>query len=109
MYKIRLTKKGGNVLMTRCFSDESYAQYLFDQWGFGTNPDVEQVELIDGDFDFVIGTKYNMAIKKHYTVTCKGTTHSYFDLAAALDDKFNLECFFGANEVQFKTVNGEEV
>ena len=108
MYKIRLTKKGGNVLMTRCFSDEAYAQYLFDQWGFGTNPDVEQVELIDGDFDFVIGIKYNMAIKKHYTVTCKGTTHVYFDLAEALDDKLNLECFFGVKEVQFKTHNGAE-
>lgn len=108
MYKIRLTKKGGNVLMTRCFSDEAYAQYLFDQWGFGTNPDVEQVDLIDGDFDFVIGTKYNMAIKKHYTVTCKGTTHVYFDLAEALDDKLNLECFFGVKEVQLKTINGAE-
>lgn len=109
MYKIRLTLKGGNTLMTRCYSDESYAQYLFDQWGFGTNPNVEQVELIDGDFDFVLGTKYNMAIKKHYTVTCKGTTHCYFDLAEALDDKLNLECFFGVGAVQFKTVNGEEV
>ena len=108
MYKIRLTKKGGNVLMTRCFSDEAYAQYLFDQWGFGTNPDVEQVELIDGDFDFVLGTKYNMAIKKHYTVTCKGTTHTYFDLAEALDDKLNLEYFFGVGEVQFKAVNDGE-
>ena len=108
MYKIRLTKKGGNVLMTRCFSDEAYAQYLFDQWGFGTNPDVEQVELIDGDFDFVLGTKYNMAIKKHYTVTCRGTTHVYFDLAEALEDKLNLECFFGVNEVQFKTHNEGE-
>ena len=108
MYKIRLTKKGGNVLMTRCFSDEAYAQYLFDQWGFGTNPDVEQVELIDGNFDFVLGTKYNMAIKKHYTVTCRGTTHVYFDLAEALEDKLNLECFFGVNEVQFKTHNEGE-
>jgi hypothetical protein len=94
--------------MTRCFSDEAYAQYLFDQWGFGTNPEVEQVELIDGDFDFVICTKYNMAIKKHYTVTCRGTTHTYFDLAEALDDKLNLECFFGVGEVQFKAVNDGE-
>ena len=108
MYKIRLTKKGGNVLMTRCFSDEAYAQYLFDQWGFGTNPDVEQVEMIYRDFDFVLGTKYNMAIKKHYTVTCKGTTHVYFDLAEALEDKLNLECFFGVKEVQFKTHNEGE-
>lgn len=108
MYKIRLTAKGGNTLMTRCFDDEAYAQYLFDQWGFGTNPNVEQVDLIDGDFDFVIGTKYNMAIKKHYTVTCKGTTHTYFDLAEALDDKLNLECFFGAKEVELKIHNGGE-
>ena len=108
MYAIRLTLKGGNVLMTRRYDNESYAQYLFDQWGFGTNPNVEMVELIDGDFDFVLGTKYNMAIKKHYTVTCRGTTHTYFDLAEALDDKLNLECFFGVGEVQFKAVNDGE-
>jgi hypothetical protein len=66
------------------------------------------VELIDDDFDFVLGTKYNMAIKKHYTVTCRGTTHTYFDLAEALDDKLNLECFFGVGEVQFKAVNDGE-
>ena len=47
MYAIRLTLKGGNVLMTRRYENESYAQYLFDQWGFGTNPNVEQVELIE--------------------------------------------------------------
>jgi hypothetical protein len=107
MYKIKLTLKGGNTLMTCCYSDETYAQYLFDQWGFGTNPKVERIDLIDGDFDFVIGTKYNMAIVKHYTVTCKGVTHTYFDVAEALDDKLNLECFFGVNEVQFKVINGE--
>lgn len=64
MYAIKFTLKGGKVLMTQRYDNENYAQYLFDQWGFGTNPNVEMVELIDGDFDFVLGTKYNMAIKK---------------------------------------------
>ena len=108
MLLVRFTLKGGQCLMTRRYSVEAEAWDAFNRYGW-INPAVEQVEIIDGDFDFVLATKYNMAIKKHYTVTCKGTTHSYFDLAAALDDKFNLECFFGANEVQFKTVNGEEV
>lgn len=107
MTKVRFTLKGGECLMTIQYSSELDAWDAFNRYGW-VNPEVEQVDILDGDFDFVFATRYNLKIKKHYTVSCRGTTHTYFDLAAALDDKLNLECFFGAQEVTFKTFNGEE-
>ena len=108
MLAVRFTLKGGNCLMTRRYDSDIAAWDAYNRYGW-VNPEVEQVEILDCDFDFVLAVKYNMRIKKHYTVTCKGTTHTYFDLAEALEDQRNLECFFGVREVQFKTVNGEEV
>ena len=106
MLKIRYTLKGGKLLMTRTFDDERYATYLFDQFSrWNENPELEQIDLMDADFDFVISTKYNMKVKRHYTVTCKGNTQVFFDYPTAREVWEALENFFGRDTATLKTIN----
>lgn len=105
MYKVKVYYRG-NTTQTFYCNTELSALEIYGDDKYYSNHLWEKVELLDGDFDFVITHRFNLKVVRHYIVTCKDTSHIYFDYCEAKDTQLNLQVFFGREAVKLTTVNG---